>query len=145
MIVMGYPLTFYSAQGLKDFGDGTYQAARAIGPAVIVRPEKRGDAGLIAHEVEHVKQWAFLTALCGGAIYAAGAAFEPVRAFWPLGGAAHTVFYAIFQKYRLFAEVRAYRRQLRYYPDDRREQFAKFLALRYGLPLTEAEAFEKLG
>ena len=32
-------------------------AGKALGPIILIRPAYRGDAGLLAHEVEHVRQF----------------------------------------------------------------------------------------
>lgn len=118
-----YPLVIYRDWGLKDYGD----------------------RGLVAHEVTHVAQW------LAGVLLGLLATFI-LRAIGCPGGEAvaglsiglHAVLYVAAPEYREWAEAQAYRRQLRYYADDRRELFAKFLAQRYDLHLTEAEALEKL-
>lgn len=141
---MRYPLIIFTAHGLKDFGDGTYQAARAIGPVILIRPEKREDRGLVAHEVTHVGQWMMGLAL--GLLVAFLAA--PHCPYWTvLAGLSiglHHLAYALSPTYRMLAEVRAYRRQLRYYPDDRSDLFGSFLAKRYGLRITVAEALKEI-
>lgn len=142
---MKYPFIIYTAKGLKDFGDGTYQAARAVGPVIIVRPENRGDNGLVAHELAHIAQWAVGVFLGVLAAFLAASQGCPV---WPhIAGASiglHSLAYLAIPVYREWAEVAAYRRQLPCYPDDRRDLFAGFISARYGLSITKAEAFNKL-
>lgn len=82
-------------------------AACTRGPCIFIRPEYRGDIGLLEHEKVHVRQW--------------------VRT---LG--VHSILYLMSKKYRLRAEVEAYRKQLVYSPG-REELFAGFIAYRYGL------------
>lgn len=138
---MRYPLIIYRNWGLKDFGDGTYQAARTIGPVIIVRPEKRNDAGLVAHELTHVAQWVALMLLALLVAFLCPP-YAPEIAGASIG--LHALAYLAIPAYREWAEVAAYRRQLRYYPDDRRDLFAGFISARYGLSITKAEAFNKL-
>ena len=142
---MKYPLIIYAAWGLNDFGDGTYQAARAIGPFIIIRPEKRGDNGLVAHELTHVAQWAVGAFVGLTLAFLAASQGCPV---WPhIAGASiglHSLAYVAIPAYREWAEVAAYRRQLQCYSDDRRKLFAGFISARYGLSITKAEAFDKL-
>lgn len=135
---MKYPFTIYTDRGLKDFGDGTYQAARAIGQVILVRPTHRGDAGLVAHEVEHVKQWAIVSLLACSAIGLID------MSLWPAGIGAFSVLYALVPEFRLWAEVEAYKVQSSHYADDRLPKFAKFIAERYSLRVREDAALSLL-
>lgn len=45
-------MIIYSDLLMPDWADG-----RAIGPVVQIRPSRRGDASILAHELEHVRQW----------------------------------------------------------------------------------------
>lgn len=116
----------------------------ANGPIVRIRPKYRDDAGIHAHEYLHVEQFwiAGLAALMliGGICRAAG---------WPIelcitGLAAHPLLYKLAPAYRLWAEVAAYREQLRHYPDDRTAMFAGFIAGNYGLGVSAAETLRLL-
>jgi len=83
-------------------------AACARGPVIFIRPEYRDDKGLEAHEQVHVRQW------------------------WRTLGL-HSLLYLVSKRYRLNAEVEAYREQLRYPPasadpDGYREKYAGWLA-----------------
>jgi len=60
---------------------------RANGPIVRIRPRYRYDAGLHAHEYEHVRQW-YLTLF------------------------AHLLAYRFSRKYRLWSEAKAFARQV---------------------------------
>lgn len=64
--------------------------------------------------------------------------------WWPValsaGCALHPLAYMLLARYRLWAEARAYRIQLKHYPDDRSKLFARFLAAKYGLEITPGEA-----
>jgi|WetSurMetagenome_2_1015567.scaffolds.fasta_scaffold283328_3 hypothetical protein len=107
-------LTFYTTR----FSRPEF-AGRAFGPVIVIKPEYRNDRGLLEHEREHVRQ------------------------FWshfPV----HGLLYALSKKYRLRMEVLAYRKQLLFYPDDRTTLFAGYIASKYGLNITGAQAYELL-
>jgi hypothetical protein len=110
---MRYPLVFYTNRGVPKG-----HAACARGPIVLIRPEYRGDLGLLAHELAHVSLW-FLTL--------------GTNALW----------YRISRRYRLWAEGLAYRVQLQYSPGNAK-LFAGFLATRYALGITQRQAFDYL-
>ena len=116
---------------------------------VRIRTKYRNDAGIHAHEYEHVRQW-WMGVLIG--VLAALAMIGlPVPAkcseWWPValtaGCALHPLAYLL-PRYRLWAEARAYRIQLRHYPDDRSRLFAGFIASRYGLEITPGDALEAI-
>ncbi len=96
-------MTFYTN---KFIPSGSAGCAR--GPCIFIRPDHRGDAGLLAHEQVHVSQW------------------------WRTLGL-HSLLYLVSKKYRLAAEVEAYRKQLeyphpRYSQDQLRELYAGWLS-----------------
>ncbi len=89
---------------------------------VFIRPKYRDDVGMRMHELEHVRQWWCATAL-GLVAGAAAAALSTLLLWWGwlgcgalLGGIAHELLYYTVRRYRMWAEVRAYREQMRY-PD----------------------------
>jgi len=89
-----------------------------VGPIVLIRPSKRDDQGLLAHELMHVKQfW---------------------RSFGLFG-----IPYWLFKTKRFEYEVEAYREQLKYAPG-REQRFARFLARNYDLDITELQALAAL-
>lgn len=99
-------------------------AGQAHGPVVFIKPKYRDDDGLRAHELTHVWQWWLTLGL-------------------------HPLLYAFCKPYRLWAEVMAYREQMRY--QDRHgnritaEQAAGLLMLpRYEFNLTASEAMDAL-
>lgn len=107
-------LVIYTDDLGADFG-GT-----AKGFVIRIRPEYRGDQGLLRHELEHVRQfWRVglaMTALLCAAVF--GLDLHPA---WLISVAAagmstHDLAYSSSRRYRLWAEVRAYRVQMRY-PD----------------------------
>lgn len=136
---MAYPhLTFYTDNLPANFGG----CANAF--VVRIRPKYRDDAGIHAHEYEHVRQWYVGVAL--GALAACLMNLIPSAwaALWPLalsaGCALHPLAYLLLPRYRLWAEAAAYRIQLRHYPDDRTRLFAGFIAANYGLGVSVDEA-----
>ena len=96
-----------------------HQAATR-GPFIFIRPEHKGDKGLIEHEKAHRKQW--------------------LRTF-----GLHSLLYLFVEDYRLRAEVEAFREQAKHYPDDRRLKFAELLATNYRIDVTVDEALLALG
>ncbi len=65
-------------------------AGTTIGPLVLIRPGRRADMGLLAHELTHVKQ-----SYCGLMIF-------------------NGLLYWLDDQYRKMSEIEAYREQLRY-------------------------------
>ena len=89
-----------------------------------IRPEYKNDEGILRHEAEHVRQW------------------------WCTLGL-HSLLYLLVKSYRLYAEVRAYREQLKYLPainhvEQSRKLYAGFISRDYGLDISVEEAENKL-
>ncbi len=89
-----------------------------------IRPEYKDDEGILKHEAEHVRQW------------------------WCTLGV-HSLLYLLVKPYRLYAEVRAYREQLKYPPatnhaEESRKLYAGFISNDYGLDISVEEAENKL-
>jgi hypothetical protein len=93
---------------------------RWLGPCIRIRPRYRDDEGIHQHEIEHVRQWYASFML------------------------PHALLYPLVDRYRLWAEVRAYRKQLACYPDDRAPLFAAFIATHYSLKISESDALTLL-
>jgi hypothetical protein len=79
-----------------------------------IRPEYKDDTGLLQHEKEHVRQ------------------------FW-MFSLFHCLAYGRLDRYTLWCEVQAYRKQLEYSPGAL-EKYAGFLCEKYGLRLERDEA-----
>lgn len=107
-------MIFYTNRFIPD-----QHLAVARGPLIFVRPECRGDKGLLAHEKVHRRQW------------------------WRTLGV-HSLLYLFVPEYRLAAEVEAFREQARHYLDDRMPTFARLLATNYGLKITVDSALAAL-
>jgi hypothetical protein len=140
--------------------------ASAQGPVIFVRANHRDNDALLAHELEHVRQWwvagligAVLGALLGavvgwqassyvGLLPAVGADPIPAVVGALLGLPAHSWLMLISTRYRLWCEIRGYRVQLRHKPAEHREHYrrvyADMLANSYELGLTPDQAAEAL-
>ena len=94
-------------------------AGCARGPVILIRPEYRGDAGLLAHERVHVWQWLRTLGM-------------------------HSFMYLLSDRYKLACEVEAYQEQAKHYPDDRTTRFAIYIADDYGLTVTAHAALKLL-
>lgn len=90
------------------------------GPIIFIRPEYKDDAGLLAHEKVHVRQW------------------------WRTLGL-HSFLYLFSKEYKLRAEVEAYKAQAEYVQGhDPMPTYAHFIATKYNLNTTEEEALALL-
>ncbi len=139
-------ITIYTDNLPEKFGGLTR------GPFVFIRPKYRDDKGLHAHEYTHVKQWWGCGLLCMAALTAIlhlGYGMSLAGAFGNaiMGFAAFPLLYAMFDPFKLWCEVQAYRRQLSCYTPERRAEvlpvLAGFLANKYGFKITQQQA-EKL-
>lgn len=79
---------------------------------ITISPSHKNDKGLLAHEIEHVKQFYRLPLI-------------------------HGLLYRFNKKYRLYAEVGAYKVQLKY--SNTPDLFAKFISERYDLNISKKE------
>ena len=97
-------------------------AGYTIGPVILIRPSHRWDRGLLEHERVHVAQFWRTLGLCG-------------------------IGYLLSRQYRLRCEVEAYREQLRWdsSPVLASRLFARFLAQKYDLGISEEQALAELG
>ena len=93
-------------------------AGCTYGPIILIRPEYEHDIGLIEHEKIHRLQWLITLGV-------------------------HSILYATSKRYRLWAEVEAYREQLKYSPDNVLI-FAGFICEKYNLDVTLPEAINLL-
>ena len=93
-------------------------AGAANGPLVRIRPAYRSDAGLHAHEYRHVQQWyhaaAMTAAMLACLAMASGLPWWQLLPLLPASLASHPLAYLLWPRYRLWAELEAYRVQMRY-------------------------------
>jgi len=95
-----------------------WKGGSARGPIAKVRPRYivSGDNGIVNHELRHVRQWwvpVLLGALIAVALYFAGYVVWNLPLF--AGLVAHPLLYTLSPRYRLWAEVDAYRQQTKAY------------------------------
>lgn len=86
---------------------------------ILIKEQYKEDRGLLAHEKEHAKQHN--------------------RSF-----TLHPVFYLLSKKYRLNSEIQAYKIQDSYNKTSKLELYARMIATKYGLKITEAEVLKQL-
>ena len=89
------------------------------GFVIFIRPKYKDDRGLLEHEKVHRRQWLRTLGI-------------------------HSFLYFFVPEYRLASEVEAYRVQAECYTDDRLPKFAKLIATKYGLKVTEENALQLL-
>lgn len=144
-------------QGLKDYGNGVRQAGAARLCLVTIHPDYADDAGLLAHELLHVGRWWIYSALCvallalagrlAGSVELGGVVF-PLWALAPAGIGVSPLLYAFWPAWRAAEEIAAYRVQAACYPaeqqPEKQAKVATFIAERYGLDITAAEALQQL-
>lgn len=106
-------MIFYTDRFVPDNAAGC-----ARGPLIFIRPKYRNDRGLLAHEQTHVQQW--------------------LRT-----GGLHSFLYLFSKKYKLAAEVEAYKEQLKYSPTDI-GLFAEYISRDYNLDITPEQALDLL-
>lgn len=119
---------------------------------VVVRPKyiEQNDEGIIQHEMVHVRQ--FCRPIFGSILLSIPFAFIPfgwvfIPFFLILGYNFHTFLCTsnkFREKYVLRCEVEAYKKQLKYYLDDRSELFVEFISTGYGLDISQEEAVKLL-
>jgi hypothetical protein len=105
----------------------------------------RHDEGLYRHELMHVKPWAafaWLSIPLAYGLHHFGRLDMIGLAVVPL--AIYSALYKFIPRYRLWAEVSAYKEQARFYPDDRRAIFAEFISMYYDLKITPEQALKHL-
>jgi hypothetical protein len=123
-------------------------AGTANGPLIRLRPAYRGDAGLHAHEYQHVIQWyqasAMTALLLVGLALACGDMQGSLLALWPATLGTHPLAYLQWPRYRLWCEVQAYKEQVRH--GLRLDDAARrLMSLRYQLGLQYNDARRLLG
>ena len=107
-------LTFYTDKFIPETA-----GACTRGPLIFIRPKYKDDRGLLEHEKVHQLHW-FLTLGLGPLVY------------------------FLVPQYRLHCEVEAYQEQAKWYEDDRMPLFAKYIATKYGLAISEEDALKLL-
>lgn len=130
----------------------TWQVANARLCLISIRPDKYNDKGLLEHEKCHVRQWWALSSLvltCGSLLYFLGDdyALNLVGLLLVmLSPSAHGLLYVTFRSYRMWAEVKAFKAQIKAgdYADTR-FLVSAIMNPKYRFSLTEEKAESLLG
>ncbi|HEX4918038.1 MAG TPA: hypothetical protein VFV43_09100 [Limnobacter sp.] len=140
-------MIIYSDKTLKS-----WQGGRQFWFLAIIRPEHRGKRHIVEHEKEHIRQWWAVTATAAIALaVVVFGAIDMGHLLWrdeyfavcALPPSLHGILYLASKRYRLWAEVRAYRVSLRYRPESL-DHYARTLSEKYGLNITAENAKELL-
>ena len=107
------PAPVFATEEMDDWVGGYAKAA-----VVYVRPKyiEEGDTGIVNHELRHVRQfWQLfiLSMAIAGGIYLLGSDLWQLMP--AVGIAAHMTLYRYIPRYRLWAEVDAYKEQIKAY------------------------------
>ena len=107
---------------------------------VKINPKFQYDAGLHAHEYEHVKQWYKMSFMLGVILLGLSAIYsQNLLVLTPLIFTAHGLAYTYITNYRKYCEVKAFKEQLKHSPNDL-DYFAKYLSTWYNLSIRLDEA-----
>lgn len=131
---MIYALTFYTDKLPDNVGGAAYAFV------VRIRPKYKDDKGIHAHEYEHVKQW-WITSFISCAALAAGSfAFKYPIELVPFGIAVYSMAYTFIDKYRLYAEAKAFAKQVKPDHSDLESMAARLAGNHYRLHITKTQA-----
>lgn len=116
--------------------------AITLGPVILVRPEAAGNEGLIAHERVHQSEQLFAQGVYWVVLFAVLAVAHVESPWWLLAFLVPPwwLAYLAVPRFRLQAELRAYRRQLQV-GGINAMQVAHYLSSLYRLDLTYGQAF----
>ena len=104
-------MKYYLVKYTSNLPDGFGGTAR--GPLIKLLPKYQNDVGLIEHEKTHVRQW--YAAMSLGFLLCALMVALVSPAFWIGCGISpflHQLLYRFVRPYRLWSEVKAYRKQI---------------------------------
>jgi len=106
----------------------------AMLPIAVIEKQYKGDKGLRAHEIEHIKQYCVLFVIVGTIVWLLTHSVLALVAAMM----ADDVAYTLISKYRCWAEVKAFKKQMLYGLSI--DKAAAALAEHYKLNLTVGEA-----
>lgn len=111
-----------------------------------INPDKKDDKALLAHEIEHVKQWytGLILSLIPASYCVLNSLYEWAFLSVAIGASFHGLIYKFIPKYRLWCEVQAYKKQLELLPDGLEERVAEIITTDYNLDITQQEALRLL-
>lgn len=122
-----------------DSGDG----GRAFGPLIRINKSMKHDEGLLAHEIEHVKQWWVVSIICAVLWFA----FVPMHGLGIVFAWLPLTVYQLLQEIppiQKLIELRCWRVQLSKYGECRANQAAKLFSTKYHFKISEEEAYQLL-
>lgn len=122
--------------------DNVGGAANAF--VVRIRPKYKDDKGIHAHEYEHVKQWWIASFVVCAAIAAGSFVWKYQIALALLGIAAHSMAYIFIDKYRLYAEAKAFAKQVKPDHSDIEVMAGRLAGEHYGLHITKTQAVAEI-
>lgn len=109
-------MKYYILKYVDSFPE-TWKAGEARGPLIRILERKKDDLGVLEHEKCHVRQWWFTLGF-------------------------HPLLYRFSKRYKFWAEVKAFKQQMKYHPNP--WWYAQVLAERYDLGITRDEAYQRL-
>ena len=102
-------LNFYTDRFVPEGAGGC-----ARGPLIFIREKYRNDRGILEHERAHRKQWFVQTVVWAALLAAAAWCFAIPYEIAIVSIGAHGGLYLVVRRYRLWAEVAAYREQMKW-------------------------------
>jgi len=114
---------------------------------IYLNPSKRGDEGLIVHEYEHIKQWYLCLAiglLCAGVVYFLLGNLIASLFLASVSVSLKGILYTYVKPFRQWAEVQAFRAQIKVTEGDHKDFFSSALSNNYKLDITHNEALKLL-
>ena len=132
-------MRFYHVHYTEKLANGF--GGTAQGPLIKILSKYKDDAGLLAHEKTHVRQWYVVLALVLS--LSALVTLMVSSSLWPLCGLtlfSHQLLYRFVRPYRRWSEVRAYRKQIATGGYTSNEFAVNALVERYDLNLSADEA-----
>ena len=114
---------------------------------IYLNPAKRGDIGLFVHEYEHVKQWylcSVIGLLCALCVYLLLGNLTASLFICAVSISFNGILYTYVKPFRQWAEVKAFRAQIKVTEGDHKEFFSYALANNYKLNISYGKALKLL-
>jgi len=114
---------------------------------IYLNPAKRGDEGLLAHEYEHVKQWYLCLAiglLLALGVYLLLSNLTASLFICAVSISLKGILYTYVKPFRQWAEVKAFRAQIKVTDGEHQEFFSNALVNNYKLSISYGKALQLL-